>query len=176
MPQLEGYSGFLTLMRIALVVLGLLVPLVVAGAGQRGSEAISTSVTFLDIAPAAGLVFRHVNGASPAKHFAETMGSGGLFFDYDGDGWIDVFLVDGGSNADPAIGRTAPHRLFRNRQNGSFEDMTATSGIRHSGYGMGACAGDYDNDGRIDLYVAGAGSGAGALAKAAANVLYRNSG
>ena len=175
-------------MRIALVVLGLLVPLAVAGAGQRASDATSTSVTFRDIAPAAGLVFRHVNGASPAKHFAETMGSGGLFFDYDGDGWIDIFLVDGGSQADPAIGRTARHRLFRNRQNGSFEDVTPKSGIRHSGYGMGACAGDYDNDGRVDLYVTNAGlaSGlpavasakAGALAKAAAgmNALYRNSG
>jgi enediyne biosynthesis protein E4 len=152
-------------MRIAFVALGLLVPLAVAGAGQRGSDG-SSSITFRDIAPAAGLVFRHVNGASPAKHFAETMGSGGLFFDYDGDGWIDIFLVDGGSQADPAIARTARHRLFRNRQNGSFEDTTGKSGIRHSGYGMGACAGDYDNDGRIDLYVTNAGS----------NLLYRNSG
>ena len=153
-------------MRIALVALGLLVPLAVVGAGQRGADATSTAVTFRDIAPAAGVVFRHVNGASPAKHFAETMGSGGLFFDYDGDGWIDIFLVDGGSQADPAIGRTARHRLFRNRQNGSFEDVTAKSGIRHGGYGMGACAGDYDNDGRIDLYIT----------NASANALYRNAG
>ena len=153
-------------MRIALVALGLLVPLAVVGAGQRGADATSTAVTFRDIAPAAGVVFRHVNGASPAKHFAETMGSGGLFFDYDGDGWIDIFLVDGGSQADPAIGRTARHRLFRNRRNGSFEDVTAKSGIRHSGYGMGACAGDYDNDGRIDLYIT----------NASANALYRNAG
>ena len=153
-------------MRIALACLGLLVPLAVAGAGQRGADGTSASVTFRDIAPAAGVVFTHLNGASPAKHFAETMGSGGLFFDYDADGWIDIFLVDGGSQADPAIGRTARHRLFRNRQNGSFEDVTAKSGIRHSGYGMGACAGDYDNDGRIDLYVTNATS----------NVLYRNAG
>lgn len=153
-------------MRIALVALGLLVPLAVVGAGQRGADATSTAVTFRDIAPAAGVVFRHVNGASPAKHFAETMGSGGLFFDYDGDGWIDIFLVDGGSQADPAIGRTARHRLFRNRRNGSFEDVTAKSGIRHGGYGMGACAGDYDNDGRIDLYIT----------NASANALYRNAG
>src|SRR5687767_13201349 len=90
MLQLEGYSGFLTFMRIALVGLGLLVPLAVLGAGQRGADGPSTSVTFRDIAQAAGLVFRHVNGASPAKHFAETMGSGGLFFDFDGDGWIDI--------------------------------------------------------------------------------------
>src|SRR5688500_9477598 len=104
-------------MRIALVALGLLVPLAVVGAGQRGADATSTAFTIRAIASAAGVVFRHGNGASPAKHFAETMGSGGLFFDYDGDGWIDIFLVDGGSQADPAIGRTARHRLFRNRQN-----------------------------------------------------------
>ena len=94
------------------------------------------------------------------------MGSGGLFFDYDNDGWIDIFLVDGGSLADPAVARKARHRLYRNRGNGTFEDMTARSGIRHSGYGMGACAGDVDNDGWIDLYVTGFG----------ANVLYRNRG
>jgi hypothetical protein len=163
-------------MRIAVVGLGLLVPLAVAGATQRGSDAISSAVTFRDIAQAANVIFTHVNGASPAKHFAETMGSGGLFFDYDNDGWIDIFLVDGGSQADPAVGRTARHRLFRNRQKGTFEDVTAKSGIGHNGYGMGACAGDYDNDGRVDLYVTNAGSGAGASSKAAANALYRNAG
>jgi hypothetical protein len=160
-------------MRIAVVSLGLLVPLAVVGSAQRSPDA-STPVTFRDVAQAAGLAFRHVNGASPAKHFAETMGSGGLFFDYDNDGWIDIFLVDGGSAADPAEARTARHRLFRNQRNSSFEDVTAKAGIRHTGYGMGACAGDYDNDGRIDLYITNAGLGAGASAKAAANRLYRN--
>ena len=57
--------------------------------------------------------FRHINGASPEKHLAETIGSGGLFFDYDNDGWIDIFLVDGGSLADPAVARQARHRLFQ---------------------------------------------------------------
>jgi hypothetical protein len=90
----------------------------------------------------------------------------GLFFDYDNDGWIDIFLVDGGSVADPAVARQARHRLFRNRGNGTFEDATERSGIRHRDYGMGACAGDYDNDGRIDLYVTNIGP----------NVLYRNAG
>ena len=94
------------------------------------------------------------------------MGSGGLFFDYDNDGWIDIFLVDGGSLADPAVARKARHRLYRNRGNGTFEDTTARSNIGHGGYGMGACAGDVDNDGWIDLYVTGFGG----------NVLYRNRG
>jgi enediyne biosynthesis protein E4 len=133
-------------------------------AGQRADA--SEPVLFRNVSEAAGLVFTHVNGASPDKHFAEIMGSGGLFFDFDNDGWIDVFLVDGGSKADPLVARTARHRLFRNRGNGSFDDVTATSGIRHSAYGMGTCAGDYDNDGLTDLYITNDGP----------NVLYRNVG
>ena len=121
---------------------------------------------FTDITASAGISFRHINGASPEKHLAETIGSGGLFFDFDNDGWIDIFLVDGGSLADPAVARQARHRLFRNRGNGTFDDVTPSSGIRHLGYGMGACAGDYDNDGRVDLYVTSLGP----------NTLYRNTG
>src|SRR6185369_15539812 len=83
---------------------------------------------FTDIAKQAGIAFHHTNGASPDKHLVETMGSGGVFFDYDGDGWLDFFLVDGGSIADPAVDRRARHRLFHNRQNGTFEDVTERSG------------------------------------------------
>jgi len=133
--------------------------------GQR-SDSLGTHVQFIDITRAAGVDFHHVNGASPDKHLVETIGSGGLFFDYDNDGWIDIFLVDGGSVADPGVARQARHRLFRNRRNGTFEDATEQSGIRHRDYGMGACAGDYDNDGVIDLYVTNLGP----------NVLYRNAG
>jgi enediyne biosynthesis protein E4 len=110
---------------------------------------------FVDIARQAGVVFHHTNGASADKHLVETMGSGAVFFDYDGDGWVDIFLVDGGSIADAAVDRRARHRLFHNRGNGSFEDVTDRSGIQHRAYGMGACAGDYDGDGRPDLYVTG---------------------
>jgi enediyne biosynthesis protein E4 len=121
---------------------------------------------FIDVARQAGVVFHHTNGASADKHLVETMGSGGLFFDYDGDGWPDIFIVDGGSIANSAADRRARHRLFHNRGNGTFEDVTDRSGIRHRAYGMGACAGDYDGDGRPDLYVTGYG----------ANTLYRNQG
>jgi len=126
----------------------------------------ATEVVFRDVAAAAGLGVTHVNGASPDKYFAEIMGSGGLFFDVDDDGWIDIFLVDGGSIADSRVAATAKHRLYRNRRNGTFEDVTAQSGIRHREYGMGACAGDYDNDGAVDLYVTNYGP----------NVLYHNDG
>jgi len=122
--------------------------------------------SFVDVARAAGITFHHVNGASNAKHLVETMGAGGLFFDFDGDGWSDVFLVDSGSLADPAVAARARHRLFRNLGNGSFADVTDRSGIRHSAYGMGACAADYDGDGDTDLYITNDGP----------NVLYQNRG
>ena len=131
-----------------------------------GGFAQTPSVTFRDIAASAGVNVTHVNGASPAKYFAEIMGSGGLFFDFDDDGWIDIFIVDGGSIASPKVAASARHRLFRNRHNGTFEDVTIQSGIRHREYGMGACAGDYDNDGAVDLYVTNYGP----------NTLYRNIG
>ncbi len=132
---------------------------VVAGAAQ-------TPVRFTDVTRESGVSFHHINGASPDKHLVETMGSGGLFFDYDNDGWIDLFLVDGGSLADARVASQAKHRLYHNRGNGTFDDVTARSGIQHRDYGMGACAGDYDNDGWIDLYVTNFGP----------NVLYRNRG
>jgi hypothetical protein len=119
---------------------------------------------FVNIAPRAGVDFRHVNGASAARHLPEIMSGGGLFFDYDGDGWQDVFLVDGGSLVDQATAGRARHRLFRNRGNGTFEDATPRSGIAHAQYGMGACAADYDNDGFIDLYITNVGP----------NTLYHN--
>ena len=134
-------------------------------AEQRASTP-PPEASFRDVARQRGVDFVHINGVSDEKFFPEIMGSGGLFFDFDDDGWLDIFLVDGGSFADPAVARRARHRLFRNRGGGSYEDVTAASGIRPRGYGMGACAGDVDNDGLIDLYVTNVGP----------NLLYRNGG
>jgi hypothetical protein len=132
-----------------------------AAEGQRSDTAFTL---FTDITREAGIDFTNINGASADKHLVETMGSGGLFFDYDNDGYPDIFLVDGGSLADPTAAAKARHRLYHNLHNGTFADVTESSGIRHREYGMGACAADYDNDGYVDLYVTNYG----------ANTLYRN--
>jgi hypothetical protein len=137
-----------------------------AGARQRTQSPAPRVPLFRDVAVQAGLDFVHVSGASDERFLPEITGAGGLFFDFDDDGWLDLFLVDGGSFADPALAGRARHRLYRNRRNGTFEDVTDASSIRHRDYGMGACAGDVDNDGRIDLYITNVGP----------NVLYRNAG
>jgi hypothetical protein len=139
----------------------------VAGQRQAGPVRPTESPAwFVDVASSAGVSFHHVNGASPERHLHEIMSGGGLFLDVDNDGWVDVFLVDGGSLTDPTVAARARHRLFRNRGNGTFEDRTASSGIASRGYGMGACSADYDNDGFPDLYVTAVGG----------NALYRNAG
>ncbi|HKE83399.1 MAG TPA: CRTAC1 family protein [Vicinamibacterales bacterium] len=137
-----------------------------ARAEQSDASSASAPVTFENITQSAGIAFTHINGASADKYLVETMGSGALFFDYDNDGWIDLFIVDGGSYADAKVAASARHRLYRNLGNGKFSDVTAASGLTHTAYGMGACAGDVDNDGRIDLYVTNAGP----------NTLFRNTG
>jgi len=134
--------------------------------GAQQSDSTSRPVTFANVTQSAGLAFANINGASRDKYLVETMGSGALFFDFDDDGWIDVLLIDGGSYADPAVAAKARHRLYRNLGNGTFRDVSASSGLANREYGMGACAGDIDNDGRIDVYVTNAG----------ANTLYKNAG
>jgi len=134
-------------------------------AGRIGTSQTPAAVQFVNVAAQSGIDFQHVNGASPERHLYEIMSGGGLFFDYDNDGWLDVFLVDGGSLTSPAMDKSARHRLYRNRGNGTFQDVSASSGIGHTGYGMGACAADVNNDGWIDLYVTSVG----------VNALYQNS-
>ena len=165
-PVVRNQSSCLALATVAAAALALAIPIAGSAAGQRSTPAPMPLPTFRDVAASAGLNFTHVSGASERKFLPEILGSGGLFLDFDDDGWIDVFLVDGGSIADPAAGRRARHRLFRNRRNGTFEDVTAQSGIQHREYGMGTCAGDYDNDGLIDLYITNVGP----------DLLYRNAG
>ena len=128
------------------LIAGLFVGMVKMSAFQQ-----ETPVQFSNIAEKAGIHFKHENGATPEKRLPETMGSGGLFFDYNNDGWLDLFLVNGGSFVDKQVAASARHRLYRNNGDGKFTDVTQPSGIGISGFGMGACAADYDNDGWTDL-------------------------
>jgi hypothetical protein len=133
--------------------------------GQSASKDAGCPVVFADVAAAAGLKFQHDRGASAQKQLPETMGSGVAWLDYDNDGWMDLYVVQSGPFPPDASGR-GQDRLFHNNGDGTFTDVTAKAGSKDSGYGMGAVAGDFDNDGFVDVYVTGFGR----------NILYRNNG
>src|ERR1035438_10409556 len=107
------------------------------------------------------------NGATGSKYLPETMTGGVAIFDYNNDGWPDIYVVNGatlpsGKKTDPSFW----NRLFRNNGDGTFTDVTEAAGVAGHGYAMGVAAGDFDNDGFVDLFVAGVGS----------NTLFRNKG
>lgn len=108
-------------------------------------------ITFTDATAAAGIRFTHNSGRAGKKFLPETLGSGAAFFDADGDGWPDLFIANG-RDWTPR-GRKSLGAFYRNNQNGTFTNATAGSGLDVEMYAMGVAAGDYDNDGRDDLYV-----------------------
>src|SRR5213592_425165 len=111
---------------------------------------------FEDIADRAGIRFEHRSGHHDRFYLPEIMGGGAALFDMDNDGDLDLYLVQSGSLSSP--GDKAPgNRLYRNRGDGTFEDVTDGSGADVPGYGMGVAAGDFDNDGNVDLYVTNVG-------------------
>jgi tetratricopeptide (TPR) repeat protein len=111
--------------------------------------------SFRDDAEAAGLRFQFINGGSPEKHLPETMSGGVGVLDYNGDGWLDVYCVQAESfPADPASPKGTGDRLFRNKGDGTFEDVTEAAGLAGArGYGHGVAVGDIDNDGHPDLFI-----------------------
>ena len=128
----------------------------------------SATVSFVDVTAKAGINFHHENSATPQKYLIETMGSGAAVIDYDGDGFLDIFLINGGWVPGTARNRDFNHALYRNRHDGTFEDVTAKAGIAaNTAYGMGAAVGDYDNDGKDDLFITNFNG---------SNILYRNNG
>lgn len=122
-------------------------------------------VQFVDVASEANITFKHENGASREKFMVETFGSGVAFLDYDNDGFLDIYFVNG---ANLFEGKPSPGNvLYRNTGRGTFEDVTLKAGVSgHGAYGTGVAVGDYDNDGFLDLYVTNYGE----------NILYRNNG
>jgi hypothetical protein len=117
----------------------------------------SAGFSFVDITSTAGIHFSHFTGAFGRKYLPETLGSGVAVLDADGDGWQDVLLVSGTSWPDQQKPASSSTRLFRNSGRGTFQDITAGSGLDVAMYGMGAAASDYDNDGREDILVTAVG-------------------
>ena len=115
------------------------------------SASLAAEVTFSDVTATAGIKFVHNAGKAGKKYLPETMGSGCAFIDVDGDGWLDVLLIN--SKDWTPRGRRSLPALYRNNKNGTFSDVTTGSGVDVEGFGMGVAVGDYDNDGRDDLYI-----------------------
>jgi hypothetical protein len=134
----------------------------------------ATAGSFVDITRASGVDFQGVASHTPMKYLIETMGSGVGVFDYDNDGRLDIFFVNGAQLNSPTPKGAIPqktgprdwNRLYHQKKDGTFEDVTEHAGLKGAGYGMGVAVGDYDNDGFPDLYVTAYGG----------NRLYHNNG
>ncbi len=158
----------------------LLAGAVLTGPVRPEAAAPAAKPLFREVAAETGLRFHHFTGSSWEYYIPEILGAGGAFLDYDGDGDLDVLLLQGSmldpgrapdsSRFPPERGQLLGHRLFRNDLTSAgklrFTDVTEASGLSGPAYGMGAAVGDYDNDGDPDLYLTGFG----------ASVLYRNDG
>jgi hypothetical protein len=150
----------------------------VFAAGQQSQDAPFAPprnlATFTDTTSAVGINFEYLASHTSRKYLIETMGSGVALFDYDNDGRLDIYVVNGAPLDDPTSKGTIPlktgpkywNRLYHQKKDGTFEDVTEKTGLLGAGYGMGVAVGDYDNDGNEDLYVTAYGG----------NKLYHNNG
>jgi enediyne biosynthesis protein E4 len=130
-------------------------------------QSTDLGISFLNVARESGLNAKTIYGGEHKnKYLLETTGCGVAFYDYDNDGWLDIFLVNGTRLEGFPAGSEPTSHLFRNNRDGTFTDVTLKAGVAHSGWGQGCCVGDYDNDGWDDLFVTYFGK----------NVLYHNNG
>jgi hypothetical protein len=109
--------------------------------------------SFVDVSRSAGIDFHLTCGSLEKRYIMESMCGGIAVFDYDNDGWMDIFLVNGSTLEDLPAGKCHPSKLYRNNHDGTFTDVTAKAGLTHCGWGFGVAVGDYDNDGWEDLYI-----------------------
>jgi hypothetical protein len=134
---------------------------------QRTNGPLKMGVTFEEILPrASGITWIHNNAHSPERYLPETVGAGCAFFDYDNDGWMDIYLVNSGASDFYTPATMLKNALYRNNHDGTFTDVTDKAGVASGSFGMGVAAGDYDGDGWQDIYVTNYGR----------NILYRNNG
>ncbi len=131
-------------------------------------QSVSSDIKFVNVARQANITSKTIYGEERKnKYLLETTGSGAAFFDYDNDGWLDVFLVNGTRLEVQTGGEKPPtNRLYKNNGDGTFRDVTEKAGLTRTGWGQSVCVGDYDNDGDEDLFISYFG----------ANSLYRNNG
>lgn len=142
-------------------------PRLLAQAQSPSKSKDSIGAIFTDIGRAAGLNAKTIYGGEHKnKYLLETTGCGVAFYDYDNDGWLDIFLVNGWRLEGFPAGQEPTSHLFKNNRDGTFTDITVKAGLVHHGWGQGVCVGDYDNDGHDDLFVSYFGK----------NVLYHNNG
>ena len=131
-------------------------------------------IEFEDVTAKSGIRFQHQASRTSRKYLPESMGAGVAIFDYDNDGWLDLFFVNGAKLQDPMPRGSSPdksdprywNRLYHNNRDGTFTDITEKAGLQGRLYGMGVATGDYDNDGNVDLLVTNLGG----------NILYHNNG
>ncbi|PYY04920.1 MAG: RNA-binding protein [Acidobacteria bacterium] len=148
------------------------IPAVKRLAGTLPTQA--TPPLFEDVTARSGIRFKHAASRTSQKYLPESMGAGVAMFDYDNDGWLDLFFVNGARIPDPMPRGASPdksdprfwNRLYRNNHDGTFRDVTEAAGLEGRLYGMGVATGDYDNDGNVDLLVTNLGG----------NILYHNNG
>lgn len=123
--------------------------------GRAANSSGASKIRFEEIAAKSNLNFVTRNCATPNKNQIETMVAGVALLDYDGDGYLDIYVVNGAEI--PSLEKVSPqywNRLFHNNRDGTFTDVTERAGVAGKGYGMGVAAADYDNDGRVDIFVA----------------------
>ena len=156
------------------ICLSLMFASVACAQSSYAKQASSTSDIFVDITQKLGVSFQYKASHTSKKYLPETMGAGVALFDYDNDGRLDLFLVNGAPLADPTPKKSIPVKtsaeywngLYHQKPDGTFADVTEKAGLQGVGYGMGVAVGDYDNDGFEDLYVTAYGG----------NRLYHNNG
>ena len=168
-PRLLPHAKFIVKEKLAAQALAFVL-ILAAPPGLRARQTPAGSkpvVTFAEVSPkSSGISWVHNNARTPERFLPETVGAGCAFFDYDNDGWMDIYLVNSGPSDFYSPSAPLKNALYRNNRDGSFTDVTDKAGVRGGRFGMGVAAGDFDSDGWQDLYVTNYGS----------DILYRNRG